>query len=82
MLEESKEGSPIFFNSEGATGFSNKESLPSLPASGEVISRITGIRKMVTNYETYIAYQIQTVVSLYFLKLVNYLDLSDRIILG
>ncbi|VDL61087.1 unnamed protein product [Hymenolepis diminuta] len=61
MLEESKEGSPIFFNSEGATGFSNKESLPSLPASGEVISRITGTRKMVTNYETYIAYEIQTV---------------------
>lgn len=32
-------------------------------APGEVSARITGVRKSVTNYETFIAYEIETQVS-------------------
>nr|CDS28699.2 sorting nexin [Hymenolepis microstoma] len=61
MLEESKEVNPTSFDPKNLKGSSNKESLSSLLSSGEVRARITGVRKVIVNYETYIAYQIQTV---------------------
>ncbi|VDD84393.1 unnamed protein product [Mesocestoides corti] len=35
--------------------------VPSRPGRGEVFARIIGVRKAVTNYETYIGYEIETV---------------------
>ncbi|VDO14085.1 unnamed protein product [Rodentolepis nana] len=59
MLEESKVN-PTAIDSETVVLPSVKESFSSLPSSGEVRARIAAVRKVIVNYETYIAYQIVT----------------------
>ncbi|KAH9278607.1 Sorting nexin-4 [Echinococcus granulosus] len=62
MLEECEVGGRLVFNAEKVfVGSSVDGAPPSLPAAGEVCARITGVRKLVTNYETYIVYEVETV---------------------
>lgn len=64
MLEESEMSGRLVFNIDKVSTASDFDAAPpSLPATGEVCARITGVRKLVTNYETYIVYEIETVVS-------------------
>ncbi|KAL5107105.1 hypothetical protein TcWFU_009144 [Taenia crassiceps] len=62
MLEESEMSGRLVFNiEEVSTGSGVNAAPPSLPATNEICARITGVRKLVTNYETYIVYEIETV---------------------
>ncbi|KAL5966309.1 Sorting nexin-30 [Taenia solium] len=62
MLGESEVSGRLVFNMEKvSTGSDADATPPSLPATGGVCARITGVRKLVTNYETYIVYEIETV---------------------
>lgn len=63
MLEESNEAHSVVLNPVSSEAFSSKVAFSSLPRYGEVIARITDARKVATNYENYITYQIYTVVS-------------------
>lgn len=64
MLQESEGSGRLVFNAQRICERSGADlARSSFPTYGKVLTRITTVRKLVTNYETYVAYEIETVVS-------------------